>query len=103
MTEDSAIKHQRRFAKYERELLRCGGDIQALERFVKAQTVAFRKITKKYKVWHHRLRPMLRLACTDLAEEMDRLYDPRHPPVREHPLGSQEFYPSRLFSPPTTL
>ncbi|KAJ3517189.1 hypothetical protein NM208_g14740 [Fusarium decemcellulare] len=51
MTEDSAIKHQRRFAKYERELLRCGGDIQALERFVKAQTVAFRKITKKYKKW----------------------------------------------------
>ncbi|KAM5352337.1 hypothetical protein ACJ41O_005060 [Fusarium nematophilum] len=51
MAEESAVKHQRRFAKYERELLRCGGDIQALERFVKAQTVAFRKITKKYKKW----------------------------------------------------
>ncbi|EWZ37624.1 hypothetical protein FOCG_04460 [Fusarium oxysporum f. sp. radicis-lycopersici 26381] len=48
---DSAIKHHRRFTKYERELVRCGSDIQSLERFVKAQTVAFRKITKKYKKW----------------------------------------------------
>jgi hypothetical protein len=46
---------------------------------------------------------MLHLTCTDLAEEMDRLYNSRRPPVREHPLGSQEFYSPRLFSPPTTL
>ncbi|KAF5018534.1 hypothetical protein F66182_9468 [Fusarium sp. NRRL 66182] len=48
---DSAIKHHRRFTKYERELVRCGSDIHALERFVNAQTVAFRKIVKKYKKW----------------------------------------------------
>jgi hypothetical protein len=52
LADNSAIKHQRRFTKYERELVRCGGDIHALERFVNAQTVAFRKITKKYKVRH---------------------------------------------------
>ncbi|KAF5673306.1 hypothetical protein FHETE_3430 [Fusarium heterosporum] len=51
LAHDSAIKHQRRFAKYERELIRCGSDIHALERFVNAQTVAFRKIVKKYKKW----------------------------------------------------
>ncbi|KAM0557150.1 hypothetical protein ACHAPJ_005413 [Fusarium lateritium] len=51
VADSSAIKHQRRFTKYERELVHCGSDIQALERFVKAQTVAFRKITKKYKKW----------------------------------------------------
>lgn len=50
MTPDDAIKYQRRFAKYERELVRCGGDIQALSRFTNAQVVAFRKILKKYKV-----------------------------------------------------
>lgn len=50
MTTDDAIKYQRRFAKYERELVRCGGDIQALSRFTNAQVVAFRKILKKYKV-----------------------------------------------------
>ncbi|QPC68495.1 hypothetical protein HYE67_010726 [Fusarium culmorum] len=51
LADDSAIKHQRRFIKYERELVRCGSDIHALERFVNAQAVAFRKITKKYKKW----------------------------------------------------
>lgn len=51
MTTDDAIKYQRRFAKYERELVRCGGDIQALSRFTNAQVVAFRKILKKYKKW----------------------------------------------------
>ncbi|KAJ2970116.1 hypothetical protein NQ176_g8339 [Zarea fungicola] len=44
-----ALKRQRRFAKYERELLNCGDDIYALERFSKAQVTAFRKILKKYK------------------------------------------------------
>lgn len=44
------MKRQRRFAKYERELLNCGDDIYALERFCKAQVTAFRKILKKYKV-----------------------------------------------------
>ncbi|KAF7549945.1 hypothetical protein G7046_g8173 [Stylonectria norvegica] len=47
---DTSLKYQRRFAKYERELLRCGGDIQALSRFANAQVIAFRKIVKKYKV-----------------------------------------------------
>jgi len=51
LADDSAMKYQRRFTKYERELVRCGSDIQALERFVNAQAVAFRKITKKYKKW----------------------------------------------------
>lgn len=50
LAHDSAMKHQRRFTKYERELVRCGSDIHALERFVNAQAIAFRKITKKYKV-----------------------------------------------------
>lgn len=49
-TNNTSIRYQRRFAKYERELLRCGGDTQALTRFVGAQGVAFRKIIKKYKV-----------------------------------------------------
>lgn len=45
-----SLKRQRRFAKYERELLRCGEDILALARFANAQVVAFRKILKKYRV-----------------------------------------------------
>jgi hypothetical protein len=45
------LKQQRRFAKYEREVLRCGEDINALSRFINAQVIAFRKITKKYKVF----------------------------------------------------
>ncbi|KAK3937893.1 xenotropic and polytropic retrovirus receptor 1 [Diplogelasinospora grovesii] len=45
------LKRQRRFAKYEQDLLRCGDDIQALQRFVNAQVVAFRKILKKYRKW----------------------------------------------------
>ncbi|KAK7407924.1 hypothetical protein QQX98_009935 [Neonectria punicea] len=51
MTPDDAVKYQRRFARYERDLVRCGGDIQALSRFTRAQVVAFRKILKKYKKW----------------------------------------------------
>lgn len=45
-----SLKRQRRLAKYERELLRCGEDVQALSRFANAQVVAFRKILKKYRV-----------------------------------------------------
>lgn len=50
-----SLKRHRRFAKYERDLLRCGEDILALARFINAQIVAFRKITKKYKVSSLRL------------------------------------------------
>ncbi|KAK4195928.1 hypothetical protein QBC40DRAFT_235488 [Triangularia verruculosa] len=46
-----SIKRQRRFVKYEQELLQCGDDIRLLRRFVDAQIVAFRKILKKYRKW----------------------------------------------------
>ncbi|KND89723.1 Uncharacterized protein TOPH_05766 [Tolypocladium ophioglossoides CBS 100239] len=46
-----SLKRQRRFARYDRELLRCGEDVQALSRFANAQVVAFRKILKKYRKW----------------------------------------------------
>ncbi|KAJ6436553.1 hypothetical protein O9K51_10920 [Purpureocillium lavendulum] len=52
-----SLKRQRRFAKYERELMRCGDDIQALSRFANAQIVAFRKILKKYRVRINGLEP----------------------------------------------
>lgn len=45
-----SLRYQRKFIKYERELLRCREDTQALSRFVNAQVVAFRKILKKYRV-----------------------------------------------------
>ncbi|KUI74377.1 hypothetical protein VM1G_09749 [Cytospora mali] len=45
------LKRQRRFAKLEREVLRCGDDIQGLQRFVNAQVMAFRKLLKKYRKW----------------------------------------------------
>ena len=45
-----SLRRQRRLAKYERELLKCGDELNGLGRFVKAQIVAFRKILKKYKV-----------------------------------------------------
>ncbi|RDA90205.1 hypothetical protein CP533_0470 [Ophiocordyceps camponoti-saundersi (nom. inval.)] len=48
---DASPRGQRRLAKYERELLRCGRDILALSRFASAQVVAFRKILKKYRKW----------------------------------------------------
>jgi hypothetical protein len=44
-------RKQRRFLKYEQALSQCGADIHALERFVNAQVVAFRKILKKYRKW----------------------------------------------------
>ncbi|KAM7199377.1 hypothetical protein V8F20_005772 [Naviculisporaceae sp. PSN 640] len=46
-----SFKRQRRFARYETQLLQCGEEIQDLDRFVNAQIVAFRKILKKYKKW----------------------------------------------------
>ncbi|KAK3995775.1 hypothetical protein QBC44DRAFT_319379 [Cladorrhinum sp. PSN332] len=49
--EGTSLKRQRRFAKYEQDLLRCGDDIRNLQRFVNAQIVAFRKILKKYRKW----------------------------------------------------
>ncbi|KAM7221315.1 xenotropic and polytropic retrovirus receptor 1 [Rhypophila decipiens] len=49
--ESMSLRRQRRFAKYEDQLLRCGEEIQDLDRFVNAQIVAFRKILKKYKKW----------------------------------------------------
>lgn len=47
----SPLRRQRRFAKYERDLLQCDTDIHSLSRFCSAQVVAFRKILKKYKKW----------------------------------------------------
>lgn len=53
------FKRQRRIVKYQQEILRCGDDIQALTRFTAAQTEAFRKILKKYKVRYSPVRPLL--------------------------------------------
>ncbi|RFU74417.1 spx domain-containing [Trichoderma arundinaceum] len=47
----ASLRYQRKFIKYERELLRIREDIQALSRFANAQVVAFRKILKKYRKW----------------------------------------------------
>ncbi|KAL1887365.1 hypothetical protein Sste5346_010275 [Sporothrix stenoceras] len=47
----TALKRQRRFAKYERVTLELQDEIKDLSRFVNAQVVAFRKILKKYKKW----------------------------------------------------
>ncbi|POS72669.1 SPX domain-containing protein [Diaporthe helianthi] len=44
-------KTQRRFIRLERDVLKCGNDIQDLRRFVSAQSIAFRKILKKYRKW----------------------------------------------------
>lgn len=55
------IKHQRRFIKYDRELMLCADDINALTRFANAQIVAFRKIIKKYKV--RKLKTQILEAC----------------------------------------
>ncbi|KAL6856506.1 SPX domain-containing protein [Trichoderma novae-zelandiae] len=46
-----SLRNQRKFLKYERELLRCREDTQALIRFANAQVIAFRKILKKYRKW----------------------------------------------------
>ncbi|KAM0254949.1 hypothetical protein ACHAQJ_006257 [Trichoderma viride] len=47
----ASLRNQRKFIKYERELLRCREDTQALSRFANAQIIAFRKILKKYRKW----------------------------------------------------
>ncbi|CAK7226881.1 hypothetical protein SCUCBS95973_006348 [Sporothrix curviconia] len=47
----SALKRQRRYAKYERATLQLQDEVKDLSRFVNAQVVAFRKILKKYKKW----------------------------------------------------
>ncbi|KAI3400152.1 hypothetical protein diail_4384 [Diaporthe ilicicola] len=44
-------KRQRRFVRLERDVLKCGNDIHDLQRFVGAQSIAFRKILKKYRKW----------------------------------------------------
>ncbi|CAN8105797.1 unnamed protein product [Discula destructiva] len=44
-------KRQRRFLKLERDVVRCGDDVQHLQRFVNAQAIGFRKILKKYRKW----------------------------------------------------
>ncbi|KAM0287282.1 hypothetical protein ACHAQH_000596 [Verticillium albo-atrum] len=46
-----SLKRQRKFSRYERDLLRCEEDILSLPRFINAQVTAFRKILKKYKKW----------------------------------------------------
>ncbi|CZT45000.1 uncharacterized protein RSE6_05268 [Rhynchosporium secalis] len=48
---DIPQKQRDKFAKYIVQIERCGDDIANLQRFVKAQRVAFHKITKKYKKW----------------------------------------------------
>ncbi|KAH8200116.1 hypothetical protein TruAng_005737 [Truncatella angustata] len=45
-------KRQRKFGRYQRQVVECGDDIRDLQRFVRAQNEAFRKILKKYKVGH---------------------------------------------------
>jgi heme/copper-type cytochrome/quinol oxidase subunit 4 len=47
----SSPRIQRRYQKYRRDLEQCNDDIDALNRFVKAQVVGFRKILKKYRKW----------------------------------------------------
>lgn len=43
-------KRQRKFARYQQQVIECGDDIRDLQRFVRAQNEAFRKILKKYRV-----------------------------------------------------
>ncbi|KAF3760740.1 hypothetical protein M406DRAFT_93571 [Cryphonectria parasitica EP155] len=49
--ENTSRKRHRKFTRLGRQVLDCGEDIQHLERFVGAQTIAFRKLLKKYKKW----------------------------------------------------
>ncbi|KAF7532437.1 hypothetical protein G7054_g7961 [Neopestalotiopsis clavispora] len=44
-------KRQRKFVKFQQQVVECGDDIRDLQRFVRAQNEAFRKILKKYKKW----------------------------------------------------
>ena len=43
-------RRQEKFSKAESQILRCGEDIQSLEKFVELQRTGFHKILKKYKV-----------------------------------------------------
>lgn len=43
-------KRKRKFLKFQQQVVECGDDIRDLQRFVRAQNEAFRKILKKYKV-----------------------------------------------------
>lgn len=43
-------RRQEKFSKAESQILRCGEDIQSLEKFIELQRTGFRKILKKYKV-----------------------------------------------------
>jgi len=45
------IKRRRKFAKYSMQANECGNDIRTLIHFIDAQTIAFRKILKKYRKW----------------------------------------------------
>ncbi|ETS81661.1 hypothetical protein PFICI_06663 [Pestalotiopsis fici W106-1] len=44
-------KRQRKFVRFQQQVVECGDDIRDLQRFVRAQNEAFRKILKKYKKW----------------------------------------------------
>lgn len=44
-------KRKRKFLKFQQQVVECGDDIRDLQRFVRAQNEAFRKILKKYKKW----------------------------------------------------
>lgn len=43
-------RRQEKFSKAESQILRCGEDIQSLDKFIELQRTGFRKILKKYKV-----------------------------------------------------
>lgn len=89
-----SLKRQRKFSKYERDLLRCEEEILALSRFIKAQAEAFRKITKKYKV--RRLLPCGPYIMLTAPEEMDGIPDSRYSFPRERAVGPKEFHPKGL-------
>ena len=100
---EQSIKDQRLFVKYERELLRCGRDIQSLPRFANAQVVAFRKIIKKYKVTVLHPRLIAPLGSNSMDTEMDRLDNPRFPLQQEHLVRPSEFHKMRLHSSPKPI
>ncbi|KAJ3453671.1 hypothetical protein MRS44_017918 [Fusarium solani] len=99
---EQSVKVQRLFVKYERELLRCGRDIQSLPRFANAQVVAFRKIIKKYKVNVLHPRLIAPLGSNSMDTEMDRLDNPRFPLQQEHLVRPSEFHKRRLPVCPST-
>lgn len=75
-TDSVTRKRQRKFARHEREALRCGDDVQRLQRFVDAQIKAFRKVLKKYRVRASvllRVMDLLRRLWLTRHTEMDRI------------------------------